>query len=33
MNSKRNLLLQFLQWNDRNGCYTDENRDTEGIGE
>ena len=31
MNSERNLLLQFLQWNDRNGCYTDENCDLEEV--
>ena len=24
-------LKQFLQWNDRNGCYTDENCDLEDI--
>ena len=24
-------ILDFLQWNDRNGCYTDENCDLEGF--
>ena len=24
-------LIEFLQWNDRHGCYTDENCDLEGI--
>ncbi|WP_235777743.1 hypothetical protein [Clostridium culturomicium] len=28
---KRIKLTQFLQWNDRNGCYTDENCDLEDI--
>ena len=28
---ERILLIQFLQWNDRNGCYTDENCDLEDI--
>ena len=27
---KRENILQFLQWNDRHGCYTDENCDLEG---
>ncbi|MDK0546056.1 hypothetical protein [Clostridium perfringens] len=27
--NKRLLITEFLQWNDRNGCYTDENRDLE----
>ena len=31
MDSKRMLVLDFLQWNDRNGCYTDENCDLEDI--
>ena len=31
MNSKRMLVLDFLQWNDRNGCYTDENCDLEDM--
>ncbi|WP_326512257.1 hypothetical protein [Clostridium intestinale] len=29
--NKRNLIINFLQWNDRNGCYTDKNRDLDGI--
>ena len=24
-------ILNFLQWNDRHGCYTDENCDLEGV--
>ena len=24
-------ILNFLQWNDRNGCYTDENCDLEEV--
>ena len=28
---KRINLTQFLQWNDRNGCYTDENCDLEDL--
>lgn len=28
---KRENILQFLQWNDRHGCYTDENCDLEGV--
>lgn len=27
----RKKILNFLQWNDRNGCYTDENCDLEGF--
>lgn len=29
--NKRKLIVEFLQWNDRNGCYTDENCDLEEI--
>lgn len=29
--SDRIKILQFLQWNDRNGCYTDENCDLEEV--
>ena len=28
---KRENILQFLQWNDRHGCYTDENCDLEDV--
>lgn len=28
---KRKRIIKFLQWNDRNGCYTDENCDLEDI--
>ena len=28
----RARILNFLQWNDRHGCYTDENCDVEGVG-
>lgn len=28
---ERIKITKFLQWNDRNGCYTDENRDLEGV--
>lgn len=28
---KRKRIIEFLQWNDRNGCYTDENCDLEDI--
>ncbi|CDB74688.1 putative uncharacterized protein [Clostridium sp. CAG:265] len=31
MDSKRMLVLDFLQWNDRNGCYTDKNCDLEDL--
>ncbi|WP_252231240.1 hypothetical protein [Clostridium sp. ZBS15] len=24
-------IVKFLQWNDKNGCYTDENCDIEGV--
>lgn len=27
----RNKLINFLQWNDRNGCYTDTNCNIEGL--
>lgn len=27
----RNKILSCLQWNDRNGCYTNENYDLEGV--
>lgn len=27
----RNKITKFLQWNDRNGCYTDENCDLEEV--
>ena len=30
-NFKRLRILEFLQWNDRHGCYTDENCDLEGV--
>jgi hypothetical protein len=28
---ERKAITEFLQWNDRNGCYTDENSDIEGV--
>lgn len=28
---KRVKIIKFLQWNDRNGCYTDENCDIEVV--
>lgn len=28
---KRKFIIEFLQWNDKNGCYTDENCDLEDI--
>lgn len=28
---ERSRILDFLQWNDRNGCYTDENCDLEEV--
>lgn len=28
---KSKLVCEFLQWNDRHGCYTDENYDLEGV--
>lgn len=33
MNNERLRLaiIDFLQWNDRNGCYTDENCDSEDV--
>lgn len=31
-NENRIKILEFLQWNDRHGCYTDENCDIEGVG-
>ena len=31
MDSKRILVLDFLQWNDRNGWYTDKNCDLEDL--
>lgn len=31
VNKKRIAITEFLQWNDRNGSYTDENCDLEGI--
>ena len=30
-NENRIKILNFLQWNDRHGCYTDENCDLEGV--
>lgn len=27
----RIMILMFLQWNDKHGCYTDENCDLEGV--
>ena len=27
----RKKIIRFLQWNDRNGCYTDENCDLEEV--
>lgn len=27
----RKKIIQFLQWNDRNGCYTDKNCDLENV--
>ena len=27
----RKAITEFLQWNDKNGCYTDENSDIEGV--
>lgn len=29
--SKRLKIIDFLQWNDRHGCYSDENCDLEGV--
>lgn len=31
MENNRIKITKFLQWNDRNGCYTDENCDLEDI--
>ena len=28
---KRKSIIGFLQWNDHNGCYTDENCDSEDV--
>ena len=28
---QRKIIVEFLQWNDGNGCYTDENCDLEDI--
>lgn len=28
---ERRAITKFLQWNDKNGCYTDENCDIEGV--
>lgn len=28
---KRKSIMEFLQWNDPNGCYTDENCDSEDV--
>lgn len=28
---ERKDIIEFLQWNDRNGCYTDENCDSEDV--
>lgn len=30
-NKQRMRVTEFLQWNDKNGCYTDENCDIEGV--
>lgn len=30
-NKQRITITEFLQWNDRNGCYTDENCDLEEV--
>ncbi|POO86837.1 hypothetical protein [Clostridium sp. 3-3] len=29
--NSRKRIINFLQWNDRNGCYADENCDIEGV--
>lgn len=29
--NERIKITEFLQWNDKNGCYTDENCDIEGV--
>ncbi|MCE5220604.1 MAG: hypothetical protein LLF98_04860 [Clostridium sp.] len=31
LESDRKSITEFLQWNDKNGCYTDENCDIEGV--
>jgi hypothetical protein len=31
LDDKRIAIISFLQWNDRNGCYTDENCNIEGV--
>lgn len=31
VNKQRMQITEFLQWNDKNGCYTDENCDVEGV--
>lgn len=31
MEKERKAISRFLQWEDRNGCYTDENSDIEGV--
>lgn len=31
MDNDRIKITEFLQWNDRNGCYTDENCDLEEV--
>ncbi|MBN1056817.1 hypothetical protein DVW05_15920 [Clostridium botulinum] len=31
MKNNKIRITEFLQWNDRNGCYTDENCDIEGV--
>ena len=31
MEKERVKIIEFLQWNDRNGCYTDENCDLEEV--
>ena len=28
---ERKIIIEFLQWNDKNGCYTDENCDSEDV--
>lgn len=28
---ERKVIIEFLQWNDSNGCYTDENCDLEDV--
>lgn len=31
LGARRISIVKFLQWNDKNGCYTDENCDIEGV--